>query len=310
MSGDSHTAINVTIVHAPFGAGAGHPGSEAGPAGLARLDVSGRLRSAGCSIADIKEADLPGPGRVMPTPEAASYSFAVPAMKHAAEVFDAGRIIAPLVRRAADAGTFPLTIGGDHSIAIGTVAGLAAEGREMGVIWFDAHADLNTEDSSLTGNMHGIPLATALGLTRLQAGAISAGAGEISPMRTVLIGVREIDPAEAETIRKLGIRCFGMSDIRRLGMKAVAEQALAIAGNGANAIHLSFDIDSIDPAEAPGTGTPVAGGVSSREAKEALALFGRSSKLASADFVELNPRLDQQWRTAKLMAELIESLFK
>ncbi|MUT66202.1 arginase [Paenibacillus sp. NEAU-GSW1] len=300
---------DVALVSVPFGLGAGCRGSEHGPDALRRLGLLSELAKRGIRVASEAEATLPAASNSPAWQLTAAYAGRVPAMKHAAEVMGIGIACANQASAAIAASTFPVVVGGDHSIAIGTMAGLSAHYERPGIIWFDAHADLNTEATSLSGNMHGIALAVALGTTDLPFDSLHPAAKPVDLQRVVLIGARDLDPAELQWMRHSGVAYFDMAAIRALGMEEVAKRALHIAGgDGADAIHLSFDIDSIDPTEAPGTGTPVTGGISSAEARIALRAFGESPLLASADFVELNPLLDQGNRTAKLMISLIGEL--
>lgn len=299
---------DISFVSVPFGLGAGRGGSEHGPEALRRLGMHSELAKLGIRIARDDEAAITAASNSA-LQSAAAYAGMVPAMNHAAEVMGTCSVVAEQSSAALAAGTLPVVIGGDHSIAIGSIAGLTAHYERPGIIWFDAHADLNTEATSLSGNMHGIALAAALGMTRLPFDALHPKARPVALPRVVLIGARDLDPAEVQFIEQSGIAYFDMAAIRSLGMAEVAKRALHIAGgDGADAIHLSFDIDSIAPEEAPGTGTPVAGGISSSEARVALRAFGGSRLLASADFVELNPLLDHGERTAKLMLSLIGEL--
>lgn len=179
----------------------------------------------------------------------------------------------------------------------------------MGVIWVDAHSDLNTEITSPSGNMHGIPLAAALGLTQLKLTQILPGAVQLKPENCVIIGARDLDRDEKTLIRSRGITCFTMYEIDRLGIEHVVQEALRIAGTGTDGLHVSFDIDSVDPFEAPGTGTPVRGGLSYREAHLAMELMSESGLITSVDMVEVNPSLDRNNQTSKLAVELLGSLF-
>lgn len=189
---------------------------------------------------------------------------------------------------------FPIVLGGDHSIAMGTLAGLTkARGEAPGLVWVDAHSDINSPDSSPSGNVHGMPLWFAL------------QKGYADPKRTVQIGLRDVDASEKENLRKSGVKAFTMSDVDRLGMTRVMEQAVAIAGAGGKPIHMSFDMDGIDPSEAPGTGTPVKGGLSFREAHLAMEMLAESRQLASIEMVEVNPILDTRNQTAVLAVGLI-----
>lgn len=293
----------ISLLSVPFGLGAGRSGSELGPDQLLRSGLIRQLKSLGYN--PIKATRVESAINIDTTALVIQSSR----MKHALEVVNISKALADEIYATVAEGYYPLIVGGDHSIAIGTLAGLTAFYRNMGIIWFDAHADLNTEASSPSGNMHGISLAVGLGQAKLALSDIMPGAVPVKPGRTVIIGGRQLDPAERKLIDKAGIHCFGMEDIKRLGMETIAAEALRIAGAGADSVHLSFDIDSIDPEEAPGTGTKVNGGISSHEAHIAFENFNRSGLITSAEFVELNPLIDRDGRTSKLMSELIMTLF-
>ncbi|NIK68444.1 arginase [Paenibacillus sp. BK720] len=285
----------LTLLSVPFGLGAGIPGSEQAPQYIYRLGLLQLLQRQGCTINKLKEVI----GTGMPSP-----AIPVP-MNHSEEVIKTGIALARAVKAVVASGQFPFVLGGDHSLAMGTLAGLTAHYKKLGVIWIDAHADMNTELTSPSGNMHGIPLAVAQGRAQLSLSHLLPGAGTIAPGNVVLIGARDLDPAEEALIQAEGIACFRMADIRRLGIHAVIAEALRIAGDAADGIHLSFDIDSIDPSEAPGTGTPVRHGLTADEAREAIRLLGLSKRLTSAEFVEVNPLLDRMDQTSMLAMELI-----
>lgn len=290
----------ISLLSVPFGLGAGTPGSEHAPKRLFQLGLLRHLQQQGCKVAELKEigsSGIPNPAIRLP-------------MKHWAQVIKTGIALAGEVDASVSAGFFPFILGGDHSLAMGTLAGLTAQYRKLGVIWVDAHADMNTELTSPSGNMHGIPLAVAQGRAQLSLSHLLPGAGTVAPGNIVLIGARDLDPAEEALIRSEGITCFGMADIRRLGMDKVAAEALRLAGADTDGIHLSFDIDSIDPSEAPGTGTPVQHGLSVEEARELLKLLGLSACITSAEFVEVNPLLDRADQTAMLAVELIALFLK
>jgi arginase len=188
----------------------------------------------------------------------------------------------------------PIVLGGDHSIAMGTLAGLKrAYGDAAGLVWVDAHSDINSPDTSPSGNVHGMPLWFAL------------QKGYAHPKRTVQIGLRDVDPVEKENLRASGVVAFTMSDVDRLGMTHVMDEAIRIASSGGTPIHMSFDMDGIDPSEAPGTGTPVKGGLSFREAHLAMEMLAESGKLGSIEMVEINPILDTRNQTGALAVGLI-----
>jgi arginase len=203
-------------------------------------------------------------------------------------------------------GEFPLVLGGDHSIAIGTLGGLArAQGAPGGVIWMDAHSDINSPTTSPSGNVHGMPLAVALGLAgdpRFESSAWPLPM--VAEQHTVLVGVRSVDEGERERLRSIGARVYTMSDIDRYGMRHVMEEAIRIVSS-APFVHLSFDMDALDPDQAPGVGTPVRGGITYREAHLALEMLSSSGVLRSMEVVEVNPVLDERNATANLAVELM-----
>lgn len=204
--------------------------------------------------------------------------------------------LAAVVSASIAAGGFPVVLGGDHSIAIGTLAGLRrARGKAPGLIWIDAHGDINTPLTSPSGNVHGMPVAIAL------------DEHSIDVERTVLVGLRDVDDGERSRIRELGVRAYSMSDVDRLGMQRVMEEAMALVGEGPRSVHVSFDMDGIDPREAPGVGTSVPGGLTYREAHLAMEMVAASGIIGSVEITETNPILDEHNRTAILAVELILS---
>ncbi len=201
-----------------------------------------------------------------------------------------------LVEETVRNGGFPLVLGGDHSIAVGTLAGVArGRKRRPGLIWVDAHGDINTPLTSGSGNVHGMPVSIAL------------EEHSIDASRTVLVGLRDVDAGEKRRIRELGVRAFSMSHIDKVGMERVMEEAIAIASGDGEALHVSFDLDGIDPSEAPGVGTPVRGGLSYREAHLAMEMVAETGRLGSLEITELNPIFDERNRTADLAVQLILS---
>jgi len=198
----------------------------------------------------------------------------------------------------------PIVLGGDHSIGMGTIAGLARAGHRVGVLWVDAHGDINTPDTSPSGNVHGMPFAVALGLA--EDPFPSTLRKTTDGKNGVLLAIRDIDPGEKENIKRGGVTAITMADIDRLGMAKAMEQAIAVVSKG-DGIHLSLDMDAIDPDEAPGVGTPVRGGLTYREAQLAMEMLAASGKLRSIEVCEVNPILDRENRTATLAVELIAS---
>jgi arginase len=221
-------------------------------------------------------------------------------IKHACER------VAELVTRSVEEGLLPLVLGGDHSVAIGTLGGLARVHGPGGVLWIDAHGDLNRPETSPTGNVHGMPLAVALGLAGDGFDSSAWSLPAVTPERVVLVGVRSLDPAEAELLSGLDTQVYTMSDVDRLGLERVIREALdRVAGPGF--VHVSLDMDALDPDIAPGVGTPVRGGLSYREAHLALELVAESGLAGSLEVVEVNPILDRENETAKLAVELVAS---
>jgi len=206
----------------------------------------------------------------------------------------------------------PLVLGGDHSLAIGSVAGstsfYANQGEALGLIWFDAHGDANTPDTTPSGNIHGMSLAVSLGLGDPDLVNLGGRAPKVQPRNTVLIGIRDLDSGERDTLKRSGCTVYTMRDLDERGMRDVVDEAIRLASDGTAAIHLSFDMDVVDPEDAPGTGTPVWGGITYREAHLAMELFNDRATIAAIDVVEVNPVLDSQNMTGILAAELLQSV--
>jgi arginase len=276
----------VDILGVPMDLGADRRGVDMGPSAIRYARLHERLREQGVSEI-LDRGNL-----VVPDRDIAKIQQGDP--KYFGLIQSVCDVLADSVEKSVKDGAFPLVLGGDHSIAIGTLAGLRrARGEAPGLIWFDAHADINSPKTSPSGNVHGMPVYYAV------------ESGDMNPKRSVLIGLRDVDPGERTTIRELGISAFTMTDIDRLGMEAVVARALEIAGAGP--VHVSFDMDAIDPSEAPGVGTPVKGGITYREAHLALEEIAASGRLGSLEITEINPILDSENRTASLAVELILS---
>lgn len=219
--------------------------------------------------------------------------------------------LAGIVKQALANGKFPLVLGGDHSVAAGTVSGTAAayreKGQKIGVVWIDAHADMNTPEISPSGNVHGMPLASLLGLGPQELTHIFDYAPKIEGANVVLIGLRDVDPREREIVRQTGVTAFTMRDIDEQGLRNIMELAFEKASHGTAGFHLSLDMDAVDPDEAPGVGTPVRGGISYREAHLAMEMVCDTGNMLSLEIVEVNPVLDEANRTALLGVELVMS---
>ena len=267
--------------------GADRRGVDMGPSAIRYAGLQAAIERLGITTCDRGNI----PVRVAETASPAEANA-----KYLPIINEACALLADLVEEVVRAGNFPLVLGGDHSIAMGTLAGVTrARGRAPGVLWIDAHGDINAPIGSPSGNVHGMPVHFAL------------AAHNVSPDRMVFIGLRDVDEGEKQTIRELGVKAFTMSDIDRTGMAAVIEQALVIAADGPGSLHVSFDMDGIDPTEAPGVGTPVRGGLSYREAHLLMEAVAASGTLGSLEITEINPILDNQNQTAILAVELVLS---
>ncbi len=290
----------VAILSVPFDLGAGRRGVHLSPNAIMKEGLEQRLADVGVSCVIEDEVVPPTTGKANRDMD--------DNLKNLEEVIDANAKLADRVEAVVGKGQFPLVLGGDHSIAIGTLSGLARHYRNLGVIWFDAHSDLNTAKTSPSGNIHGMSLAVGLGVGDPRLTQIKESGHPIQPKHVVLIGARSIDEGERAYINESGVTCFTMHDIEQMGMEEVIRQALDLLRDTTDGVHLSFDVDSLDPLEAPGTGTPVKGGVSYREAQFALRLLHESGLITSAEFVEVNPMLEDDNATAEVTVEFIASL--
>ena len=273
-----------------------------GPSALRIAGLDERLQELGYPVLDKGDLAVPIPETQQPGDERKKY------------VRDIARVCTTLYEAALaslEAGALPLVLGGDHSLAAGSVAATAEMARRadrpLGLIWVDAHGDMNTPSSSTSGNVHGMPLAALLGPEPTELSCIGGVSPKVSPEHTVLIGVRNLDAREKLRVRESRVHVFTMKDIDRAGIAAVAEQAIQLAGLGTEGLHVSFDIDVCDPSVAPGVGTPVKGGLNYREAHMVMEMIADSGLLRALDIVEVNPTLDVQNNTAVLGTELVLS---
>ena len=292
----------VHLIGVPLDLGAGRRGVDMGPSAFRIAGLGERLAALGAMVVDA--GDL-----VAPIPE--TKSFGDPQKKYIREIARVCEKLYKTSLAALEKGGFPLVLGGDHSLAAGSVAATAEfvrrEGKPIGLIWVDAHGDMNTPSSSGSGNVHGMPLASLLGPEPSELSRIGGFTPKVRPEHTVLIGIRNLDEREKEIVRGSGVRVFTMKDIDRAGIAVVAEQALAIASQGTGGVHVSFDLDVCDPAIAPGVGTPVKGGLDYREAHMLMEIVADSGLLRALDLVEVNPILDDRNMTAILGTELAAS---
>lgn len=276
-------------------------GVDMGPSAIRYAGVVERLENLTKTIEDLGDIEIGGRER-----EATGESN----LKNLKAVAEASENLASKVEEVLSNGRFPLVFGGDHSIAIGTIAGLAKHYSNMGVIWYDAHGDLNTGETSPSGNIHGMPLAVSLGIGDSTLTAIGGEHAKIKPENIVIIGARSLDEGEKVLIKEKGIKVFTMHEIDRMGMAAVMEEAIAyLRERQTDGVHLSLDLDGLDPHDAPGVGTPVLGGISYRESHLAMEMLEEANILTSAEFVEVNPILDERNKTATVAVALMGSLF-
>jgi arginase len=288
----------VTIVGAPLDLGQGRRGVDMGPSAIRYAGLEERLASFGCTVVDRGN---------LQTTEPEALSVGDESARFLSEILDACAGLATLVADVVADGGMPLVLGGDHSIALGTLAGLRrAAGVPGGVIWIDAHGDLNTPETSPTGNVHGMPLAAALGLAGDRFSHASLGLPAVDPRRVVLLGVRSLDPAERSLIRETGIRAITMTEIDRIGIERAVQEAIDRA-SGPGFVHVSLDLDALDPEIAPGVGTPVKGGLTYREAHLACEDLAESGLVGSLELVEVNPILDRENASGAIAVELAAS---
>ncbi|MBL7007973.1 MAG: arginase [Planctomycetes bacterium] len=298
------TTKQIRILGVPMDLGASRRGTDMGPSALRITGVSEDLRRLGFTVE--REQDIMVPAMETRSPADLAQRFR-------REILHVCERLAARTQQILDEGSTPLVYGGDHSIAMGTVAGVAAHfrsrGEDFGLIWFDAHGDMNTPQSSPSGNIHGMPLAHLLGMGDPELAGIGGFSPKIAPERVVLIGLRDIDGGERKIIRDSGVRAFSMREIDQRGIGAVVDEALALVTHGTAGFHLSFDVDGLDPGIAPGVGTPVPGGVGYREAHLLMECVADTGMLSSLEVVELNPVLDERNRSAETMKHLILSAF-
>ena len=293
---------HISILGVPMGLGAGRYGAEAGDRAVRTERILHALEALGHHVHDDGSLAIP------PATEPGN-----PRARFLREIVEANERIARWTAERLSDGATPLILGGDHSIALGTVTGSAAHfrntGRKIGLLWIDAHGDMNTPDTSPSGNVHGMPLAALLGIGHKQMTGLGGFSPKVAMENTVLIGIRDIDTREAALIEQSGIRAFTIRDIDERGMFSVMNEALEAALDGTAGLHVSLDMDALDPSVAPGVGTPVPGGLTYREAHLALEMIADTDQLRSMDVVEVNPMLDAQNLTARIAVGLATSAF-
>ncbi len=294
----------VHIIGGSLDLGGNRRGVDMGPSAFRIAGLAERLTALGVTVVD--QGDV-----VAPIPEVKAFGDA-----HKKYIREIARVCEKLYKAsltALEKGGLPLVLGGDHSLGAGSVAATAdfvrREGKPLGLIWVDAHADMNTPASTRSGNVHGMPLASLLGPEPMELSRIGGFSPKVLPEHTVLIGLRNLDDREKELVRASRVHVFTMKDIDRAGIASVVEQALTLAGSGTAGVHVSFDLDACDPSIAPGVGTPVKGGFDYREAHMLMEMIADSGLLRALDLVEVNPILDDRNTTAVLGVELAASAF-
>ena len=289
----------VHLIGVPLDLGAGRRGVDMGPSAFRIAGIASRIAQLGRAVIDTGDIATPIPE----TQEAVD-----PTKKYVREIAQVCERLYASAVRSLEAGALPLVLGGDHSLAAGSVAASAhwvrrSSAQPLGLIWIDAHGDMNTPETTMSGNVHGMPLAALMGNEPVELGSIGFSPS-VLPQHTVLVGIRNLDEREKTRIRESGVHVFTMKDIDRQGMATIAERAIALATDATGGLHVSFDMDVCDPSIAPGVGTPVKGGLDYREAHLLMELIADSGRLLALDLVEVNPTLDVRNTTALLATEL------
>lgn len=295
----------LALIGAPVDLGAGRRGVDMGPSAIRYAGLKDRLLSLGYPVRDEGNVQAPLSELIeKPSP--------TEKLRYLAPLTEFFKALAVKVADVVESGAFPIVLGGDHSIALGTINGSSLIGRSrhrnLGVLWIDAHGDYNTHETTPSGNIHGMPLAALAGLGHPALTHLMGHSPVVDPRNIVLVGIRDLDRLERVLLRESGAHVFTMHDIDRRGMADVMGEALSLAGKAKDGIHVSFDMDVLDPTEVPGVGTPVPGGISYREAHLAMELIHATGKMVSLDLVEVNPILDTNNLTASIAVELICSV--
>jgi arginase len=293
----------IEIIGVPVDLGAGRRGVDMGPSAIRIADLEPRLEQLGHKVQDFGDLDVMIPE---------TQKVGAGKLRYKAPILAMCDALCTTVSTSLEKGRLPLVLGGDHSIAIGSVAGssnhFAKQGESIGLIWFDAHGDANTPETTPSGNIHGMSLAILLGMGDPDLVGLGGRSPKVQARNAVLIGIRDLDPGERETLKTSGVTVYTMRDVDERGMRDVVDEAIRLASDGTVGVHLSVDLDVVDPEDAPGTGTPVWGGVTYREAHLAMELMSDRAQIVAIDLVEVNPVLDTQNMTGILAAELAQSV--
>lgn len=292
----------IRIIGVPMDLGASRRGVDMGPSALRVAGLQSRLKQLGRQVEDF--------GNV-PVKQPEEQHYGEKNAKYLDEIAETCKGLGEIVRKTLDDDLLPLVLGGDHSIAAGTAAGVAAhyqkKSKRIGMIWLDAHGDMNTPESSPSGNVHGMPLASIMGYGPPELTQLAGIRPMVEPRNVVLVGIRELDAKERRLVKESGVHIFTMRDVDERGMREVMAEALRFAGDDTAGIAVSLDMDFVDPSDAPGVGTPVRGGATYREAHLALEMIADSRAMVSFELVEINPVIDLHNTTATLGVELILS---
>jgi arginase len=292
----------ISIIGAPLDLGQSRRGVDMGPSAVRVANLNARLSSLGYEVEDLGNVPVRQPEASPAGPQQAKY---LPQIAATCET------LALQVARALEYRSMPLVLGGDHSVAIGTAGGVSQffhqQGKKIGLIWLDAHADMNTPESSPSGNIHGMPLACIVGMGPPELTNMFGYAPKAAAANTVIVGLRDVDEMEKPHVRESGVRAFTMRDLDERGLRSVMREAIQVATDGTAGFHLSLDMDFVDPQHAPGVGTPVRGGATYREAHLAMEMICDSGQMLAMEVVEVNPVIDEANRTADLAVELIMS---
>jgi arginase len=295
-------AEKIRIIGVPMDLGASRRGVDMGPSALRVAGLQARLKQLGRQVEDIGNISVRQPEE---------QHYGEKNAKYLDEIAETCKGLAETVRKTLEAELLPLVLGGDHSIAVGTMAGVAGffnkQSKRVGMIWLDAHGDMNTPESSPSGNVHGMPLASIMGYGPAELTELAGVKPMVEPRNVALVGVRDLDAKERRLVKDSGVHVFTMRDIDERGMREVMAEALKFAGDDTAGIAVSLDMDFVDPSDAPGVGTPVRGGVTYREAHLALEMIADSRSMVSFELVEINPVIDLHNTTATLGVELVLS---
>jgi len=292
----------IRIIGVPMDLGASRRGVDMGPSALRVAGLQARIKQLGCQVEDIGNISVKQPEEM---------SYGEKKAKYLAEIADACKDLGVMVEKSLEENQVPIVLGGDHSIAAGSLSGVAShfkkKDKRIGLIWLDAHGDINTPESSPSGNVHGMPLAAAMGYGAVELVELLDFKPKVEPQNISLVGIRDLDSQEKKLAKKSGVHVFTMRDIDERGMREVMSDALKYAMDDTGGIAVSLDMDFVDPSDAPGVGTPVRGGATYREAHLAMEMIADTEAMASLEIVEINPVIDEHNRTALLGVELVLS---